>query len=127
MQVPNGVKAIAIWNAIVAVTLIVLAICGTEMPMTEIMSPAEQSIQSTGAYTSAVMLVQAAIFAVVGYGLWNLKNWARIAQMLISGISVAVVAITAFFAPNISLIVALLIHVAILAYLMSDDVEKIFT
>ena len=47
------------------------------------------AMAGAGAIIGGVMLVFALLYFAVGYGLWKLKNWARIITIVLSGLGAA--------------------------------------
>lgn len=86
-QRPDGVTLIAIWHFIAALFGL-LGLCGLSIGLIAVWtSPGPQ--QDTLIATVALMFAALAIilifgaFAVVGWGLWNLKSWARMAAIVL--------------------------------------------
>ena len=93
---PLGVTILAVLaflNIVSYVFLIVLAIRNPEQlrSLLESMMPGAGvgpgSLMRLGAFVPVYFLAMAILTGLVGRGLWNLKNWARITVMVLAGIS----------------------------------------
>ena len=72
-------------------------------------------------------LVYASALLVLGYGLWYLKPWARIASILVAGINLLfnIIAVFSFTNWNIDW-VSTIISAVIIAYLIRGDIAYTF-
>jgi hypothetical protein len=71
-------------------------------------------------------LMIAVVYVVVGLGLWWLKNWARMATLILVTIWLLFGLVGLLRYPTAFHIVRVLIDVAILFYLMLPDVKRLF-
>jgi hypothetical protein len=89
MRRPDGVTLIALWHFIVA-GLCVLGLCGMAIPITAVWaSPGgdpEGAVIATVALLFAVfaIILAGGVFAVVGWGLWRLAAWSRVAAIVLA-------------------------------------------
>jgi len=88
MRRPDGVALIAVWHFIVA-GLFLLGLCALTIPIIAVWSDAGDAggaIIATIAlaFAAVVILVFGGAFAVVGWGLWELKQWARAAAIVMA-------------------------------------------
>jgi uncharacterized membrane protein (DUF2068 family) len=90
-------------------------------------------IAGLGAVFGVILLVVAAIYALLGWGMWKLKNWARILTIILLALGVAfelfgLVGIVAHF--NLFALIWILfwaaIDVLIIWYLLKADVKAAF-
>lgn len=86
---PDGITVLAIWYAVLASGSLMGA-CATTIPM-GVLSVARDVppggrflISALVGFGVAVALACAAIFAVVAWGLWQLREWARIGALLLA-------------------------------------------
>ena len=71
-------------------------------------------------------LVIALVCAVVGFGLWGLKNWARILTLIFVGLWFVVGLIGLVHHPTTWHMVRAAVDVVILVYLMLPNVKRLF-
>lgn len=74
--------------------------------------------------TAILMVASGIISIVIGWGLWNLFNWARIAAIIFSGFGVLSGLISTFAQPYFAFEVV--INLLIIWYLMRADVMQAF-
>jgi uncharacterized membrane protein len=86
-----------------------------------------------GAFAGVVLLVVGAIYAVIGFGLWKLQNWARIVSIVLVALGLLSGAYGAFglFSPlHIGLLIWQLFWIAIdvwiILYLLKPHVKQAF-
>jgi hypothetical protein len=93
MQRPVGVTIISIFQLFIATILLVLAVAsvlgmgflGTFLGHSrEIGAPGFVFLAGAGVVVGVVVVFFAALFATLGYGMWNLREWARIATMVLA-------------------------------------------
>ena len=93
MQRPVGVTIISIFQLFIATILLVLAVAsvlgmgflGTFLgDSREIGAPGFVFLAGAGVVVGVVVVFFAALFATLGYGMWNLREWARIATMVLA-------------------------------------------
>ncbi|MFQ5594887.1 MAG: hypothetical protein ACE5HA_12150 [Anaerolineae bacterium] len=88
MRRPDGVAIIAVWHFIVA-GLFLLGLCAMSIPIIAVWS---DTGDAGGAVIATIALVFGAFviflfggaFAIVGWGLWKLKQWARAAAIVLA-------------------------------------------
>lgn len=88
MKRPDGVTLIAIWHFCVAVFML-LGLCAVSVGLVAIWtSPGPQQDAIVGSlaimFAMFVIIVVGAIFAAVGWGLWQLADWARIGALVLA-------------------------------------------
>lgn len=88
MRRPDGVTLIAIWHFISAIFSL-LGVCGTLVGLVAVLSspgPQEDTVVAAVAILvgTVALLVLLAAFVIVGWGLWKLKSWARIAAIVLA-------------------------------------------
>ena len=92
MERPVGVTILALFEFFIATLLTFLAIAsalglgvlGTILARTSRLGdPAAGIVIGTGMMVGIIVLVFAGLFAVLGFGLWNLRNWGRVATMVL--------------------------------------------
>ena len=92
MQRPVGVTILALFEFFIATLLTFLAIAsalglgvlGTILARTSRLGdPAAGFVIGTGMMVGVIILVFAFLFAVLGFGLWNLRNWGRVATIVL--------------------------------------------
>lgn len=88
MRRPDGVTFIALWHFVVA-GLFLLGLCALTIPIIAVWSDtgdAGGAVIATIAlaFAAVVILVFGGAFAVVGWGLWGLKEWARAAAIVLA-------------------------------------------
>jgi hypothetical protein len=98
MERPTGVTILSIFEFFIASLLILLALAsalgvsvlGAILARTrEIGAPGFALLAGAGMMVAAVLLVPAVLFSVLGFGLWNLRKWARIATLALAALGVA--------------------------------------
>jgi uncharacterized membrane protein (DUF2068 family) len=92
MERPVGVTILALFEFFIATLLTFLAIAsalglgvlGTILARTNRLGdPAAGIVIGTGMMVGVIILAFAGLFAVLGFGLWNLRNWGRVATMVL--------------------------------------------
>ncbi|MGA8312752.1 MAG: hypothetical protein WB755_22165 [Terriglobales bacterium] len=92
MQRPVGVTILALFEFFIATLLTFLAIAsalglgvlGAILARTSRLGdPAAGIVVGTGMMVGVIILGFAALFAVLGFGLWNLRNWGRVATIVL--------------------------------------------
>lgn len=92
MQRPDGVSLLSIWHFIVA-ALFALGLCAMTIPIVAVWADASTSPGDAFIATMFLMigfvaiLVFAVAFVVVGWGLWRLRSWARMAAIVLAILS----------------------------------------
>jgi hypothetical protein len=93
MDRPLGIAVISVFQMIVAAILVVVAaasalgmsILGTMLGRsTEMGAPSFALLAGAGIVVALVVLLFAFFFGFLGYGMWNLHEWARIATMVLA-------------------------------------------
>lgn len=74
--------------------------------------------------TSILMIISGIVSIIIGWGLWNLFNWARIGAIVFSGFGVLSGLISAFAQPYFAF--EIVINLLIIWYLMRADVLQAF-
>jgi len=80
-----------------------------------------------GVTVGAVLLLTALVYLVVGFGLWHLKNWARILTLLFVGIALLIGLRGLIEFHHVSRVVRSAIDACILIYLTLPGVSRVFT
>jgi hypothetical protein len=92
MERPVGVTILALFEFFIATLLTFLAIAsglglgvlGAILArISRLGDPAAGIIVGTGMMVGVIILACAALFAVLGFGLWNLRNWGRVATIVL--------------------------------------------
>ncbi|RME49445.1 MAG: hypothetical protein D6791_00715 [Chloroflexi bacterium] len=88
MRRPDGVTLIAVWHFVVA-GLCILGLCGMAVPLVAVWTgagDAQGALVATIAllFGVAVILLFGGAFAIVGWGLWQLKEWARVGAIVLA-------------------------------------------
>ena len=93
-----------------------------------VLAQGEQDMVSQASAAATAMFVIAAICGVLGYGLWKLRNWARIVAIVASGLLAlrAVVMILASSGAIVWHLFALGIDIWIITYLLKPRVKQTF-
>jgi hypothetical protein len=98
MERPAGVTILALLEFLIAALLIFFALAsamgvsmlGAILSRTrEIGAPGFAWFAGAGLVLAFFLLVPAVLFIVTGFGLWNLRNWARIVTMVLAVLGVA--------------------------------------
>jgi len=82
-----------------------------------------------GAVAGVIVLIIAAISALVGFGLWKLKNWGRILALVFAGLGIlGALLMLLHFSPLIlfGFLIRLVINGLILWYLLKPEVAAAF-
>jgi uncharacterized membrane protein (DUF2068 family) len=79
-----------------------------------------------GAAVGAILLLTALVYVVVGFGLWNLKNWARILTLFFVGVALSIGLRGLIEYHHLGRVVRSAIDASILIYLMLPDVSRVF-
>lgn len=142
MQRPAGVSVLAILDFIGA-GFLVLAAIGSFFGMgilgailrsnREIGSMGTAAMAGIGIVFAVILFAFAALSGVVGYGMWNLKNWARIITIVFAVLGILGGAFGILWALLHLHIISLFItcvraalHILILWYLMQPHVRRAF-
>lgn len=88
MRRPDGVTLLAIWHFITALFFL-LGMCVISIGLIAVMAspgPQEDAVVAAIAilFVMFVVLVCGGAFALVGWGLWALKSWSRIAAIVLA-------------------------------------------
>lgn len=98
MERPAGVTILALLEFLIAALLIFFALAsamgvsmlGAILSRTrEIGAPGFALFAGAGFLLAFFLLVPAVLFVVLGFGLWNLRNWARVITMVLAVLGVA--------------------------------------
>src|ERR1700680_688026 len=98
MERPTGATILALFEFFVATLLLLFALAsalgasalGAILSRTrEIGAPGFALFAGAGMMVAVILLVPAGLFSVLGFGLWNLRNWARIATIVLAALGVA--------------------------------------
>lgn len=94
MERPIGVTIIAVFEFFITILLIIIAVAsamgasvlGAILARTSSLGadPGFAVFAGTGIIVAALLSLPAAAFAVLGFGMWNLRNWARVATMILA-------------------------------------------
>ncbi len=93
MERPTGVTILALFEFFIATLLILFALCsalgvsalGAILARTrELGSPGFAIFARAGMMVASILLVPAFLFCMLGFGMWNLRNWARIATVVLA-------------------------------------------
>jgi uncharacterized membrane protein (DUF2068 family) len=79
-----------------------------------------------GASIGVVLLLTAIVYLVVGIGLWNLKNWARIVTLVFVGLALLFGLRGLVEYHHVGRALRSALDAAILIYLMLPDVSRVF-
>jgi uncharacterized membrane protein (DUF2068 family) len=84
-------------------------------------------LAAMGTIGGVVCLLIAAIPALVGWGLWNLKNWARALTIIFAALGI-LAALFGFISPDMRLaaLFPLIVNGIVAAYLTRDEVRQAF-
>lgn len=89
MRRPDGVSLLAIWHFILA-AMFALGLCAMTIPIVAVWADGNTSPNDAFIATIFLMigfvaiLVFAVAFLAVGWGLWELKSWARMAAIVLA-------------------------------------------
>ncbi len=86
MRRPDGVTLIAVWHFVVA-GLCILGLCGMAVPIVAVWAnPGDTALVATIAlmFGVAVIILFGGAFAIVGWGLWQLEEWARAGAIVLA-------------------------------------------
>jgi hypothetical protein len=95
---PTGVTILALFEFFIASLLLLFALAaalgvgalGAILARTrEIGAPGFALFAGAGMMVAVILLVPAVLFSVLGFGLWNLRNWARITTIVLAVFGVA--------------------------------------
>lgn len=139
MQRPAGVTVLAILNFVAAACLGLLALAAV-LGMGFVASTAAARdrgglllLAGLGVIGGVIFLVMAVVSAAIGYGMWNLQNWARLVSIVFCclGIFAGLLGLTAgavHFHPffMMSNIVRMAIAALIIWYLFQPHVKQAF-
>jgi uncharacterized protein YacL len=134
---------IAIFEFFISVILVMLAIAsalgisvlGMILNRTrDIGTPAVAALAGAGVLVAILLLIPAALFCLLGYGLWTLRDWARIVTMvlaLLGAVGAAIGLLVAIFHLRIFALwvncIRLTIDLAMLWYLNQTGVKQVFS
>ena len=79
-----------------------------------------------GTTVGIILLLTAAVYLVVGIGLWNLKNWARILTLVFVGLALLLGIRGLLEHHHLSRVIRSAIDACILVYLMLPNVSRVF-
>jgi hypothetical protein len=143
MERPTGVTIIAVLQFIGAAVLVLVGIAsalgmsvlGTMLGMKHAVGGSGAAmLASAGVLVAIIMFVFASLSGLLGYGMWNLRDWARIVTMVLAGVGAIGAALGFFFALahmnvfGLALtVIRLGINVAILWYLNLPEVSRAFS
>jgi len=138
MERPTGVTVLAVLSYIGCGLLVIFAICSVVFSsfIAALLkdNPMGGTIAAGVGVVSAVLFLCIALFAAaLGWGLWNLKNWARIVTLVITGIRILLGSYSAIYSLlhfNVLALVFIIIVVGINGlifwYLLQPDVKQAF-
>ena len=89
MQLPKGVIAIAVLFAVAAIYLCAVAAIRLISPAAISLMSAKYFLYGLELAGPFMILIGSAVYGIVSWGLFNLKNWARWSAMLIIAFSLA--------------------------------------
>lgn len=89
MQLPKGVIAIAVLFAVAAIYLCAVAAIRLISPGAISLMSAKYFLYGLELAGPFMILIGSAVYGIVSWGLFNLKNWARWSAMLIIALSLA--------------------------------------
>ena len=112
-----------------------MSVLGTMLGMKHAVGgPGAAMLASAGVLVAIIMFVFASLSGLLGYGMWNLRDWARIVTMVLAGLGAIGAALGFFFALahmnvfGLALtVIRLGINVAILWYLNLPEVSRAFS
>jgi len=93
MERPSGVTVLALFEFFIAIFLVLFALAsalganalGVFLARTrEMGTPGAAIFAGAGMMLALILLIPALLFCVLGFGLWNLRNWARIATIVLA-------------------------------------------
>lgn len=121
---PVGVSILALLDFVGAA---LMAVCGLAFLIgvgTALHAP---WLATLGTISGVVCLLIAAIPALVGWGLWNLKNWARALTIIFAALGI-LGALFGFVSPDMRLaaLFPLIVNGIVAAYLTRDEVRQAF-
>jgi hypothetical protein len=131
---PIGVSAIAVltWIRASLYALGGLALIGVGHLSAKLVSTVardsffENLISRLGKTLGIAALVVALVYIIVGFGLWALKNWARVLTLILVTIWLLFGLLGLLRYPTAWHMIRVLVDVAILVYLMLPDVKRLF-
>lgn len=138
MERPTGVTVLAVLSYIGCGLLVIFAICSVVFSsfIAAIMknNPMGGTIAAGVGVVAAVVFFCIAVIAfALGWGLWNLKNWARLVTLVITGIRLLLGTYSAIFSllhfnilALVFIIIVLGINGLIFWYLLQPDVKQAF-
>lgn len=136
MERPVGVTVIAVlywFGTFVLACMGLLSIVAAGVLATFLRKNNMEMLAGIGIVLAVVFFFLSALTGVLGWGLWSLKNWARVIVIVICGLGLIgaamglVVGITAHLFPLLSLImVRVAINGAILWYLLQPEAKQAF-
>jgi uncharacterized membrane protein (DUF2068 family) len=88
MRRPDGITLIAVWHFIVALFSLI-GLCAMSIPIVAVLADAGNAGDTMIAlvallFAVIVIIVLGVAFGVVGWGLWQLKDWARIGAIVLA-------------------------------------------
>ena len=131
---PLGVSVIAVftWIRGALYTVAGLAILGIGHLSTRLLSAAasdsfaETLVSRLGKALGFGALVIAAVYVVVGVGLWGVRNWARVLTLVFVGLWFVIGLVGLARHPSAWHIVRTVVEVVILVYLNLPDTKRVF-
>ena len=72
-----------------------------------------------------LLFILSVVSFAIGYGLWKLKEWARITELIFSGIGIVISIGSLYFDP-VGSIFQIIINGVIIWYLMKPEVKMLF-
>ena len=124
---PTGVTIIAILNALGGVLCLLAGLMFLAMPG---MLPAGMYGMSgmlgmVIGVMGIVMVVCGVLSLVIAYGLWTLKNWARLLVIVFSALGIAS-NLVSIAGGMMHAVVGIAINAVVIWYMMRDDVKAVF-
>jgi uncharacterized membrane protein (DUF2068 family) len=131
---PIGVSAIAVltWIRASLYALGGLALIGVGHLSAKLLSTVasdsffENLISRLGKTLGIAALMVALVYIVVGFGLWALKNWARVLTLILVTVWLPFGLLGLLRYPTAWHMIRMLVDVGILVYLMLPDVKRLF-
>lgn len=85
MRRPTGINLIAIWHFIVSVLLLLSTCAVLILAVAVLTTPQDNAMAIIAALFGALVMVASLVaFAIVGWGLWKLKPWARAGAIVLA-------------------------------------------
>ena len=86
----------------------------------------EKFTSGMGMAVGVLLLLVAVVYVIVGLGLWNLKNWARMVTMFFVALGLLLGLRSLIEYHHLFRIVRTVVDLAIIGYLLMPDVKKVF-